>query len=349
MKKRILRILTLLVAIITPNLFGYSQDVVVKGNIDRDSVLTGHTFNYDLNIRVPNGYIINWNEIGDTLSKSIDVISRSEISEQPIDNSSDILLSQTLSLASFDTGYVEIPKIGIKYYKSAKDTTSYMGYTDMMDIYVKPATIDTTMAYKPIIMPVKQNITFEETIPYFGGAIVLAGLILLIIYLVKKSRNKENNHEEEVKPQIPAIITAREKLALLKDANLWQSGRYKDYYTDLTDIAREYLEGEFIYEPGFSSTSLLRSNSFFSNKPEWGEKCNIEIEYYIPKNCQEGAVLLSDILSYSKAQLEYVINSGSLTKILSVELNTKRTKAYIKAILLPKIYWNKEELEQEYK
>ena len=248
MKKRILRILTLLVAIITPNLFGYSQDVVVKGNIDRDSVLTGHTFNYDLNIRVPNGYIINWNEIGDTLSKSIDVISRSEISEQPIDNSSDILLSQTLSLASFDTGYVEIPKIGIKYYKSAKDTTSYMGYTDMMDIYVKPATIDTTMAYKPIIMPVKQNITFEETIPYFGGAIVLAGLILLIIYLVKKSRNKENNHEEEVKPQIPAIITAREKLALLKDANLWQSGRYKDYYTDLTDIAREYLEGEFEIE-----------------------------------------------------------------------------------------------------
>ena len=115
----------------------------------------------------------------------------------------------------------------------------------MMDIYVKPATIDTTMAYKPIIMPVKQNITFEETIPYFGGAIVLAGLILLIIYLVRKSRNKENNHEEEVKPQIPAIITAREKLALLKDANLWQSGRYKDYYTDLTDIAREYLEGEF--------------------------------------------------------------------------------------------------------
>ena len=51
----------------------------------------------------------------------------------------------------------------------------------------------------------------------------------LIIYVVRKSRNKDNNHEEEVKPQIPAIITAREKLALLKDANLWQSGRYKDY------------------------------------------------------------------------------------------------------------------------
>ena len=57
----------------------YSQDVVVNGNIDRDSILTGHTFNYNLSIRIPNGYIINWSEIKDTLSKSIEVIGRSEI------------------------------------------------------------------------------------------------------------------------------------------------------------------------------------------------------------------------------------------------------------------------------
>ena len=305
MKKRILRILTLLVAIITPNLCGYSQDVVVKGNIDRDSVLTGHTFNYDLNIRVPNGYIINWNEIGDTLSKSIDVISRSEISEQPIDNSSDILLSQTLSLASFDTGYVEIPKIGIKYYKSAKDTTSYIRYTDMMDIYVKPATIDTTMAYKPIIMPVKQNITFEETIPYFGGAIVLAGLILLIIYLVRKSRNKENNHEEEVKPQIPAIVTAREKLALLKDANLWQSGRYKDYYTDLTDIAREYLEGEFEIDAiEMTSDEIV----------EEVKKLGLDIS---TQNKLQETLLTADLVKFAKANTTSTQNDDAFSNINS--------------------------------
>lgn len=245
MKNRILHIFTLLIATIAPNVYGYSQDVVVNGNIDRDSILTGHTFNYNLSIRIPNGYIINWSEIKDTLSKSIEVISRSEINEQPIDNSNDILLTQTLTLTSFDTGYIEVPRIGIKYYKSANDTTSYISYTDLSDIYVEPASIDTTMAYKPIVMPIKQNITFEETVPYFGGAIILAILVLFIIYLVKKSRNKEKMIEEEVKSQIPAIITARERLALLKDANLWQSGKYKDYYTNLTNIAREYLEGQF--------------------------------------------------------------------------------------------------------
>ena len=232
-------------AIVTPYKYCHSQDVIVDGKIATDTILTGHPFDYSLDIRMPKGYIINWNELKDTLNKSVEVISRSEIKEQSIDNSSDILLTQHLTLASFDTGYVEIPSIGIKYYKSAKDTSVYTSYTDYMYVYVEPAAIDTTMAYRPIKMPIKQNITFEETAPFVGGGIILAGLVLLIIYIIRRSRKKTNTEEEEVKPQIPAIITAREKMAQLKESNLWQSGKYKDYYTDLTGIAREYLEGQF--------------------------------------------------------------------------------------------------------
>lgn len=245
MKNKILHILIFLMAIITPYKYCHSQDVIVDGKIATDTILTGHPFDYSLDIRMPKGYIINWNELKDTLNKSVEVISRSEIKEQPIDNSSDILLTQHLTLASFDTGYVEIPSIGIKYYKSAKDTSVYTSYTDYMYVYVKPAAIDTTMAYRPIKTPIKQNITFEETAPFVGGGIILAGLVLLIIYIIRSSRKKTNTEEEEVKPQIPAIITAREKMAQLKESNLWQSGKYKDYYTDLTGIAREYLEGQF--------------------------------------------------------------------------------------------------------
>lgn len=232
-------------AIVTPYKYCHSQEVIVNGKITTDTILTGHPFDYSLDIRMPKGYIINWNELKDTLNKSVEVISRSEIKEQPIDNSSDILLTQNLTLTSFDTGYVEIPSIGIKYYKSAKDTSVYTSYTDYMYVYVEAAAIDTTMAYRPIKTPIKQNITFEETVPFVGGGIILAGLVLLIINIVRRLRKKTNIEEEEVKPQIPAIVTAREKMAQLKESNLWQSGKYKDYYTDLTGIAREYLEGQF--------------------------------------------------------------------------------------------------------
>lgn len=222
-----------------------AQNIYANGSIDKDSILAGQTFNYKLDVRMPSDYIIDWSEIKDTLSKSIDVVKRSEISMTPINNSDDVILSQLLTMTTFDTGYVEIPKIGLKYSKSVNDTSTYTCYTEYMDIYVQPVSIDTTMTYKPIKMPIRQNITFEETIPYIGGIIVLATLILLAIYLIRKFRKKEEIAEEEIKPQIPAIITAREKLILLKEATLWQSGKLKEYYTDLTDIAREYLEGQF--------------------------------------------------------------------------------------------------------
>lgn len=119
----------------------------------------------------------------------------------------------------------------------------------------------------------------------------------------------------------------------------WDYGVYT-----LDDIS--VLEGQYIYESGFSSTSLLRSNSFFEKQSEWGSHCNVEIEYFIPGISQDGAVLLSDALSFSKAQMEYVINSGSLTKITGVEVDKEKGIARLKAFLIPRALWDPKQLEQ---
>ena len=223
----------------------HAQNIYANGSIDKDSILAGQTFNYKLDVRMPNDYIIKWDDIKDTLSKSMEVLKRSEISMTPVNNSDEVVLSQLLTLTTFDTGYVDIPKIGIKYLKNNNDTTAYTCYTKYMDIYVTPVSIDTTMAYKPIKTPIKQNITIEETIPYALGVAVLAGLILLATYLIRRFKKKEDKEEVDTTPQVPAIVTAREKLLQLKESNLWQSGKSKEYYTNLTDIVREYLEGQF--------------------------------------------------------------------------------------------------------
>lgn len=243
-KTNILSIIFALTMIIANNYHCYAQNIYANGSIDRDSVFAGQPFNYKIDVKIPNEYVIDWNTTKDTLSKSIEIIKRSEITSTPIGNSGNIF-SQTLTLTSFDTGYVEIPPIGIKYSKSTNDTTKNNCYTEYMYIYVEPVSIDTTMAYKPIKMPIKQSITFIEASTYIGGIILIIGLVLLVIYLIKRSKNKEKVVKEEYIPEIPAIITARERLSQLKDANLWQSGKSKEYYTDLTDIAREYLEGQF--------------------------------------------------------------------------------------------------------
>lgn len=114
---------------------------------------------------------------------------------------------------------------------------------------------------------------------------------------------------------------------------------FQDYgITQLEDLV--HMQGKYLYEKGFSSTSVVRSHSFFEQKQDWAEHCNIEIEFLIPEESRDGALLLNDNLSYSEGQLEYVLNSDSLFKITSVKVDPENNRAYLMAVLIPKILWD---------
>ena len=66
---------------------------------------------------------------------------------------------------------------------------------------------------------------------------------------------------------------------------------------------------------------------------------DIEIEYYIPKECNEALPLINDNLSYTKGQNELLIDKSSLTKI--VDVNIVDGKAYLKAVVLLRKMWDK--------
>lgn len=119
---------------------------------------------------------------------------------------------------------------------------------------------------------------------------------------------------------------------------------FKDYgISNISDLKN--LVGQYIYERGFTSTSLIRDKSFFDKDLEWGEKCNIEIEYYIPQGFEEGVPLITDELSYSKDQSEFLISSGTLTRIVDVVISDDG-KVYITAVIIPKKIWDKSYTEQ---
>ena len=95
------------------------------------------------------------------------------------------------------------------------------------------------------------------------------------------------------------------------------------------------MKNQYYLENAFTSTSLIRKESFFDRDLEWHDSCNIEIEYMIPCESNDGMPLIDDNLSYSKKQNEFLINKGSVSKIVDVRINSEKTKAYVKAILVP--------------
>lgn len=100
------------------------------------------------------------------------------------------------------------------------------------------------------------------------------------------------------------------------------------------------LKGTYYYESGFTSTSLIRERSFFDRPLEFHENCNVEIEYFIPKESKDCIPLITNHLSYSPAQTELLLNKGSLSKIVDISINKEENKAYMKAAFIPKSIWD---------
>lgn len=222
-----------------------AQVTFLRGRTAVDTIVVGQPFDYQLSLTIPKDYFVEWKQFDDTLSKSIDVISADDVKTTPINYSDNVIMTQNLKLTSFDTGYVYVPEIAISYSTSLQDSVRHTLYTDEKELYVKTVAVDTTQDFRPIKGVIRQGITAKEVFPWAAIIIIAAGVVYLIIFLKKRSKKTEKVVEVKKKPAIPAIVTARAKLAEMKDNELWNNPRTKDYYTDLTDIAREYLEGQF--------------------------------------------------------------------------------------------------------
>lgn len=94
------------------------------------------------------------------------------------------------------------------------------------------------------------------------------------------------------------------------------------------------LEGNYILDFGFVSTSLKEEKCFFQKENELGYKYNIKIEYMIPKEFKEG-IFLDEDKAYNPEQKEYLINSSNLSRVSSVTINADNT-AILRATIIPR-------------
>jgi len=160
---------------------------------------------------------------------------------------------------------------------------------------------------------------------------------------------------DEIKNEAHALADDIRKI-LFKSTSLgfnfktYRGTSIRNFYSyginSLSDLT--LLIGRYFYEEGFTSTSLLQETSFFSKQPEWGDFCNIEIEYLISADSDDGMALINDSLSYSESQNEFLINSGSLFKVLNVEIDSNNNQAKVIMVLIPEKIWNPLDYEIEH-
>ncbi|MEL6653145.1 MAG: hypothetical protein AAFQ87_20270 [Bacteroidota bacterium] len=187
-----------------------------------------------------------------------------------------------MQITRFDSGYVYLPSQQI-IATQPNDGQKIAANTDSILLRFHFPVVDTTQAYKPIKDIYDVPIGLADIWPWAAGAVALGLIAFGLFWLIRRLTRKEQIAPPPP-PPLPAHEIAMRKLSELEAEQLWQSGKAREYYFELSYILREYIEGRFGV-PALESTTddILRDL-----KPKLTSDQCTHAEYRIVQNSIRG-------------------------------------------------------------
>lgn len=154
-------------------------------------------------------------------------------------------LIKKYGLTQFDSGRYIIPRLPVLINGSVV-------FSDSLQVEVNDVKVDTL---KQKMFDIKAIASAEKPLgnwwKYVLGVLLMIGIGILVYHFYKKHQNRPKATEVIYKSPIEK---ATSRLLLLEQKELWQKGEIKTYYSELTDIVRNYIEEE-IQIPAMESTT----------------------------------------------------------------------------------------------
>ncbi|QEM12918.1 hypothetical protein [Mucilaginibacter rubeus] len=219
---------------------GRAQNFGAKATLNKNTILIGEQTQLNLSVRFHTQDNVTFPKVPDSIGK-IQVV---KVKADTVSDKSDLsikTITRHYTITAFDSGRYAIPSY---VFKSAVGDLP----TETLTLDVKTVAVDTTKGFYDIKQPLAVHYTFWDwlhdnwklVIGIWLGLMAIAGAIY---YLLK--RPKKEVVVEEVKPDVPLHIQALQKLEEIKSKQLWQHDQVKQYYIELSDVVREYLEKRY--------------------------------------------------------------------------------------------------------
>ncbi len=237
---RVLSILSILYALFFSNLI-IAQQSEIRATVDSTSILIGQQINYKVEVLANKGEPVIFPE-GQTFSP-LEVIESYAI-DTTTSESSKVKLIKKYGLTHFDSGRYVIPKQKILLGTRTIETDTFI-------VEVNNVVLDTVNQglydIKPVIELPKDHSDWWKYVLYILP-VVLA--IFLFLWWLLRRNKKQKEAEKYVAPFDQAIISLKE----LDQQDYIATGKYKEYYTTLTDTIRRYYD-EKVYDRALESTT----------------------------------------------------------------------------------------------
>lgn len=227
-----------------------AQEYSAKAKLDSMHILIGDHLNVHLEVTAPKGKTVFIPQLNDKILEEAEApfewISNSKF--DTIMNQNSYVLKQTITITAFDSGSYAFPAIPI-----FDRDSQIVAQTNPLFFVVSTVAVDTTAAIKDIKDISKMYFSFHELWLYVKeyALFIIAGLLVigLIIYAIwryiKKKQAQKPQPVVKPKPKIKPHITALKELEKLRQKKLCEQGRTKEYYSELIDIMRIYINEQW--------------------------------------------------------------------------------------------------------
>ena len=218
------------------------EDNGLQSRLSRDSILIGDQIEWTLDFSLAPGESARVSKPGEQPVPGVEALG--DLTVDTLSRKDGTLnLRGRVILTSFDSGSYELPPLYVLLARTdgSLDTLAYTG--PRLAVNTIPIDTATFQAYD-IKGQIRYPLTFKEIIPWIGLALLLAALIWLLVRWIRMRRQNRDFFGKPVVQDPPHIVALR-SLEKTRSQKLWQNGKQKQFYTQVTDALRQYIADRY--------------------------------------------------------------------------------------------------------
>lgn len=251
MKKKVLYIISLVLLLQVSA--ATAQNVILNAKLDTFAMRIGEQTRARLELSIDSSYNVVLPELEkEKLVEGIEILESKEYS-QNVDGGRKKYIQEYL-ITSFDSTRYEIPPFEV-----VVDKDTFASNRLILDVYsveIDTANINNIAGPAEVV---DVQLTWEEVRDAIYLAIILilvaVALVMTTISLIK---NKPIIRIVKVKPKLPSHVIAINRIDEIRNnESLSAEGNEKEYYTQLTDVLREYMHDRFGIDAQEMTTSEI--------------------------------------------------------------------------------------------
>lgn len=321
MKNKIVLFFSILVVAAFVNV-ARAQNVTVNAEIDSFQRLIGEHAKITLEVTANSGSRIVLPKFDKELIDGIEIVHKEEPDTQYLNDRKRIEIKEVYTVTSFDSSLYVIPPFEVLV-----DGDPYLSKELAMAVYMMPvdtANVDAFFGPKDIW---RTDLSWDDVKESFWFFILFLLLSAAFVWvLIRYMNNKPIIRIVKIKPKLPSHVIALKEMERIKADDKWRAGGLnKEYYTELTDAIREYLNDRF----GFNATEMT-TGEIVDNLMRVSDKDTI-------KELEE-LLVMADLVKFAKFEPAMNENDRNIlnaiefvnkTKIAETEENPQPTEKKI--------------------